>query len=154
PLSRAVTAVMGDVYTELLSKEQHIERVTRAEEERSLETIEGGLSRLEELKSAKAISGDDAFKLYDTYGFPIDLTQMIAGERGQSVDVEGFERALGQQRRRSRAARKAAAEGGEGRQRRGEWVELKTKVQQRWSGYDATKADTEPIASRPTADQL
>src|SRR2546421_3025135 len=131
PLTRSVTGVMGDVYAELVSKEQHIERVTRAEEERFLETIEGGLSRMEEVKSAKAISGDDAFKLYDTYGFPIDLTQMIAGERGQNVDVEGFERALGQQRSRSRAARKAAAEGGEGRQRRGEWVELKKKGQQR-----------------------
>src|SRR5438270_95523 len=154
PLTRAVTGVMGDVYAELLSKEQHIERVTRAEEERFLETIEGGLSRLEELKGAKAISGDEAFKLYDTYGFPIDLTQMIAAERGQIVDAEGFERALGQQRRRSRAARKAAAGGGEGRRRGGEWVEVKKQSKQTWIGYDATKAETEPIAFRQTGDQL
>ena len=153
PLTRAVTGAMGDVYPELVSKEQHIERVTRAEEERFLETIEGGLSRLEELKGAKAISGEDAFKLYDTYGFPIDLTQMIAAERGQTVDTEGFEHALGQQRRRSRAARKAAAGGGEGR-RRGEWVELKKKGKQKWIGYDATKAETEPIAFRQSGDQL
>src|SRR5205814_1608651 len=59
-LTRAVTGAMGDVYPELVSKEQHIERVTRAEEERFLETIEGGLARMEEVKSAKAISGDDA----------------------------------------------------------------------------------------------
>jgi alanyl-tRNA synthetase len=156
PLTRAVTGTMGDVYPELTSKEQHIERVTRAEEERFLETIEGGLSRLEELRSTKAISGDEAFKLYDTYGFPIDLTQMIAAEREQVVDVEGFERALGQQRRKSRAARKAAAEGGEGRRRGGggEWVEVKKKGAQKWIGYEATKADTAPLAFRQTGDQL
>ena len=154
PLTRAVRAVMGDVYPELASKEQHIERVTRAEEERFLETIEGGLGRLEELKGAPGISGEDAFKLYDTYGFPIDLTQMIAAERHQAVDVEGFERALGQQRQKSRAARKAAAEGGEGRRRGGEWVEVKKKGKQKWIGYEATKAETEPIAFRQTGDQL
>jgi alanyl-tRNA synthetase len=151
-LTRAVTGVMGDVYPELVSKEQHIERVTRAEEERFLETIEGGLSRLEELKSAKAISGDEAFKLYDTYGFPIDLTQMIAAERGQAVDAEGFERALGQQRRRSRAARKVVGAGQRGGG--GEWVEIKKKGQQKWIGYESTKAETEPLAFRQTGDQL
>src|SRR5205814_4701649 len=78
PLTRAVSGVMGDVYPELVSKEQHLERVTRAEEERFLETIEGGLSRMEELRHQPIISGEDAFKLYDTYGFPLDLTQMIA----------------------------------------------------------------------------
>src|SRR5216110_1401826 len=153
-LTRAVTGAMGDVYPELVSKEQHIERVTRAEEERFLETIEGGLARMEELRHQPVISGEDAFKLYDTYGFPPDLTQMIAGEHGHTVDVEGFEQALGQQRRRSRAARKAAAGGGEGRQRGGEWVELKKKGKQKWIGYEATKADTEPIAFRQTGDQL
>ena len=154
PLTRAVRTVMGDVYPELVSKEQHIERVTRAEEERFLETIDGGLSRLEELKAAKVIAGEDAFKLYDTYGFPIDLTQMIAGERGQSVDVEGFERALDLQRGRSRAARKAAAKGSEGGPRRGEWVDVKKKGKQKWIGYETTKAETEPIAFRQTGDQL
>jgi len=154
PLTRSVTGAMGDVYPELGSKEQHIERVTRAEEERFLETIEGGLTRMEELRHQPVISGDDAFKLYDTYGFPLDLTQMIAAEHGHTVDVEGFEQALGQQRRRSRAARKAAAGGGEGRQRGGEWVELKKKGKQKWIGYEATKAETEPIAFRQTGDQL
>src|SRR5216110_711414 len=154
PLTRSVTGVMGDVYAELVSKEQHIERVTRAEEERFLETIEGGLARMEELRHQPVISGEDAFKLYDTYGFPLDLTQMIAAEHRHTVDVEGFEKALGQQRSRSRAARKAAAGGGEGRQRGGEWVELKKKGKQKWIGYEATKADTEPIAFRQTGDQL
>src|SRR6266545_2222792 len=154
PLTRAVTAVMGDVYPELVSKEPHIERVTRAEEERFLETIEGGLTRMEELRHQPVISGDDAFKLYDTYGFPLDLTQMIAAEHGHTVDGEGFEQALGQQRRRSRAARKAAAVGGEGRPRGGEWVELKKKGKQKWIGYESTKTETEPIAFRQSGDQL
>jgi alanyl-tRNA synthetase len=155
PLIRTVGTLMGPVYPDLAQKEPHIERVTRAEEERFLETIEGGLGRLDELKGAGAISGDDAFKLYDTYGFPLDLTQLIAGERGQTVDTEGFERALGAQRRRSRAARnvgagrrKAAKGGG------GEWVELKAKGRQQWVGYEATRAETEPIAFRQTGDQL
>src|SRR5882672_1494807 len=150
-LTRAVSGVMGDVYPELVSKEQHIERVTRAEEERFLETIEGGLERMEELKGRGVITGEDAFKLYDTFGFPIDLTQMIASERNQTVDVGGFEQALGQQRRRSRAARKVVVEG---RQRGGEWVEVKKKGQQKWIGYEATKTETEPIAFRQTGDQL
>ena len=152
-LTRSVTAVMGEVYPEIVSKEQHIERVTRAEEERFLETIEGGLSRMDELRHQPIISGEDAFKLYDTYGFPLDLTQMIAAEHGHTVDVEGFEQALGHQRRRSRAARKAGTRD-TGQVQRGEWVELKKKGKQKWIGYDATKAETQPIAFRQTGDQL
>src|SRR2546422_7315868 len=131
PLTRAVTGSMGDVYPEIVSKEPHLERVTRAEEERFLETIEGGLARMEELRHQPIVSGEDAFKLYDTYGFPLDLTQMIAAERGHTVDVEGFEQALGQQRRRSRAARKV------GKVQRvvgklGGWVNVKAKGRQKW----------------------
>jgi alanyl-tRNA synthetase len=156
PLTRAVSGVMGDVYPELVSKQQHIERVTRAEEERFLETIEGGLARMEQLRHQPIVSGEDAFKLYDTYGFPLDLTQMIAAEHGHTVDVAGFEQALTQQRRRSRAARKS---GGEEKRRRGaaeggEWVEVKKKGRQKWVGYDVTKAETEPIAFRQAGDQL
>jgi alanyl-tRNA synthetase len=156
PLTKTVAALMGPVYPDLVQKEQHIERVTRAEEERFLETIDGGLERMEELRGQTTISGDDTFKLYDTYGFPLDLTQMIAGERGQGVDVAGFEQSLEKQRRRSRAARKVggerrrgAAEGGGG-----EWIQVKPKARQEWVGYGATKTETEPIAFRQTGDQL
>ncbi len=148
---------MGDVYPELASKEQHIERVTRAEEERFLETIAGGLTRMEELRHQPIISGEDAFKLYDTYGFPLDLTQMIAAEHGHAVDVEGFERALAVQRNRSRLAgtiRGGSSLRGDLTGRKGDWVELKKKAQQRWVGYEATKAETEPIAFRQSGDQL
>src|SRR5439155_1517447 len=103
-LAHEACELMGVVYPELLAKRQHIETVTRAEEERFFETIEGGLKRLDELKRLKVIPGPDAFKLYDTYGFPIDLTQLIAAERGQTVDVAGFERELGKQRTRSQDA--------------------------------------------------
>ncbi|HEV2670273.1 MAG TPA: alanine--tRNA ligase [Gemmatimonadales bacterium] len=153
PLIRVVSSTMGDVYPELPSKEQHIERVTRAEEERFLETIEGGLARMEELRHQPVISGDDAFKLYDTYGFPLDLTQMIAAEHGHTVDVEGFEQALGHQRQRSRAAHKLSkAQTVVGKL--GAWVTLKTRAKQKWIGYESTKAETEPIAFRQTGDQL
>src|SRR5205807_1583566 len=100
-LVHTVSGLMGNVYPELVQKRSHLESVTRAEEERFFDTIEGGLERLEQLRGAKAISGAEAFKLYDTFGFPIDLTQLIAGERGQAVDVAGFERELGKQRTRS-----------------------------------------------------
>src|SRR5881296_3385920 len=152
PLTRAVTGAMGDVYPELISKEPHIDRVTRAEEERFLETIEGGLARMEELRHQPVISGEDAFKLYDTNGFPLDLTQMIAAEHGHTVDVEGFETALAEQRRRSRTARQVAAK--LKAPAKGEWVEVKKKGKQKWIGYESTRAETDPIAFRQTGDQL
>jgi len=100
-LAHTVAGLMGSVYPELVKQRAHLESVTRAEEERFFDTIEGGLARLDELQNVKVIAGADAFKLYDTYGFPIDLTQLIAAERGQTVDVAGFERELGKQRTRS-----------------------------------------------------
>src|SRR5229473_1574234 len=113
-LVKSVDGLMGSVYPALVQKRTHIESVTRAEEERFFDTIEGGLERLEELKGAKVISGAEAFKLYDTYGFPIDLTQLIAAERSQTVDVAGFERELERQRTRSRAALERSKGGGGG----------------------------------------
>ena len=156
-LVNTVTDVMGDVYPQLTQKQALIERVTRAEEERFLETIEGGLSRMEELKGTPAISGEDAFKLYDTYGFPLDLTQVIARERGQEVDAEGFERALDVQRRRSRAARGAdLVPGGAGpaviTRERGAWVELEPRAAQHWVGYETTRAETRLLAFRQADD--
>ncbi len=107
PLADLVVEQMGAVYPELAAKAGFIHEVTETEERRFLETIEGGLRRLEEIfrSGATTISGEEAFKLYDTFGFPIDLTQIIAGERGVSVEIAGFERALEEQRERSRAAR-------------------------------------------------
>ncbi len=164
-LARTVTETMGDVYPELRNKRDHIETVTRAEEERFFETIEGGLRRLDELRGAKTISGADAFKLYDTYGFPIDLTQLIAAERDQAVDLAGFERALAAQRERSRAAHASdtftvtdsatAIMKGPGILRVGRdgaWVEVKPKARQKWVGYEQTRAETDLLAFRKTED--
>ncbi|HEX9105819.1 MAG TPA: alanine--tRNA ligase-related protein, partial [Longimicrobiales bacterium] len=89
----------------------------------------------------------DVFKLYDTFGFPVDLTELIARERGYAVDSEGFEKALEEQRERSRADRRAAGlevttELADG------WVELDTAAEQEWVGYEETETDTDVIAFR------
>src|SRR6476619_3859489 len=106
-LTDVVVRNLGSVYPELPAKASYIREVTETEEHRFLETIEGGLRRLEEIfaSGAREIPGDEAFKLYDTFGFPIDLTAIIAEERGVTVDTGGFERALAEQRQRSRQAR-------------------------------------------------
>ncbi|MFN2398443.1 MAG: alanine--tRNA ligase [Gemmatimonadaceae bacterium] len=112
----AVVAAMGNVYPELRQRARHITETTLAEEERFLATIEEGMARFEVLAPAKStqgstelrgtISGDDAFRLYDTYGFPIDLTELMARERGYTIDIAGFEQALEAQRAQSREERK------------------------------------------------
>jgi alanyl-tRNA synthetase len=112
-----VIETMHDVYPELKVRRKHLLDTTRAEEERFLATIDGGMARFEALaplvstKGATGlrgtISGDDAFRLYDTFGFPIDLTELMARERGYLVDIAGFDAALGAQRRQSQEERKS-----------------------------------------------
>lgn len=110
-LVEVVGEIMGSYYTDIITKREFIEKVIRNEEERFHETLSDGLAILanisEEAKSAgkSMISGPDAFKLYDTYGFPLDLTEDYAAEHGLGVDREGFEAAMQQQRDRARAAR-------------------------------------------------
>src|SRR5258708_16511303 len=148
---------MGGVYPELVVKREHIEKVVQAEEERFLETIAGGLRRMDESKGATVISGEDAFKLYDTYGFPLDLTQMIAVERGQKVDAEGFELALAQQRRRSRAARAVGTGTGAPAVHTGKdgaWIKVKPKAAQKWIGYEKMKAETSLVEFRQQGDRV
>jgi len=156
-LVHTVSGLMGNVYPELVQKRSHLESVTRAEEERFFDTIEGGLERLEQLQGAKAISGAEAFKLYDTFGFPIDLTQLIAGERGQAVDVAGFERELGKQRTRSHEALERSKTAAGGRvavhvKRGGEWRTVKPRAKQKWVGYDTTRAETDVLRFRQASD--
>jgi alanyl-tRNA synthetase len=167
PLALAVVDGLQDVYPELSAKRDQIEKVTRIEEERFLETIEGGLTRLEEIltESSGAVSGADAFKLYDTYGFPLDLTELIAAERGRTVDVQGFELALEEQQRRSRGAAggagaaeaAAAAVGAPGVRRTGRggaWIRVAPRKRQKFVGYDTTKAETDILAFRRADDRL
>ncbi|WP_277051662.1 alanine--tRNA ligase [Zestomonas thermotolerans] len=103
----ALVAEMGDAFPELKQQQAHIERVLKTEEEQFAKTLEQGLRILEqdlaELKGT-VIPGDIVFKLYDTYGFPYDLTADIARERGLTLDEPGFERAMEAQRERARAS--------------------------------------------------
>jgi len=103
----ALCAEMGAAYPELLKVRDQVERVLRQEEERFAETLEQGMKILEEDiagLSGTIIPGETVFKLYDTYGFPADLTADIAQARGLSLDMHGFEDAMAQQRERARAA--------------------------------------------------
>src|ERR1051325_310268 len=110
-VSRTVVQIMGDAYPELRQNEKRIAEVILIEEERFAETLEKGLGLLEEavaeLKRGKhkMLSGEVAFKLYDTYGFPLDLTEDILRNEGILVDVGGFERLMEEQRTRAREAR-------------------------------------------------
>ncbi len=100
--------LMGEAYPELPAAQTTVERALRAEEERFAETLDSGMKIFDEIaaKADRIIPGDEAFRLYDTYGFPLDLTQDIARERNLSVDLSGFEDAMEQQRETARAAGK------------------------------------------------
>jgi alanyl-tRNA synthetase len=102
-----LVAAMGEAYPELVRGQSHVERILKLEEERFAETLEQGMKILEEdlatLQGA-VIAGDTVFRLYDTYGFPMDLTADIARERGLTIDSEGFEAAMNAQRARAREA--------------------------------------------------
>jgi len=97
---------MGEAYPELTAKRDIVGKALLAEEERFGETLENGMKVFDEVatRSGKVIPGADAFRLYDTYGFPVDLTADIARERGLTVDMAGFEKAMNEQRERARAA--------------------------------------------------
>ncbi|MGB2981572.1 MAG: alanine--tRNA ligase [Candidatus Zixiibacteriota bacterium] len=109
-LSSVVVDMMGKTYPELEAKKEHVALVIKSEEERFEETLDLGLELFENVservrkEGSNTIPGEEVFKLYDTYGFPLDLTQVIAQEKGLSVDVPGFEALLEGQRERSRAA--------------------------------------------------
>ena len=109
---------MGGAYPELAAKQAFVEDALRTEEQRFGETLEHGMRLFDEVAdksragtSGKTIPGADAFRLYDTYGFPVDLTADIARERGLEVDMAGFEQAMNEQRERARAAGKFEARG-------------------------------------------
>jgi alanyl-tRNA synthetase len=109
----AVVASLGDVFPELKQQQPLIERIIRTEEESFGRTLDRGIKRFEDITteisvhpSAKILGGKLAFELYDTYGFPLDMTQLLAAERGLTVDTEGFEREMEAQRARARAAQK------------------------------------------------
>ncbi len=113
-LVRVLEQEMGAAYPELTRGRAHAERVLKQEEERFAETLANGMVLLEaairNLRGAKVIDGDTVFKLYDTYGFPVDLTADVARERGLTLDQARFETAMEEQRRRSQEASKFAVD--------------------------------------------
>lgn len=118
----------GDVFPEIKAQADQIARVIEGEEKSFLHTLENGLARFDQLDTAgNIIRGADAFELYDTYGFPIDLTRLLAEEKGLTIDESGFEEALAQQKERSRA---------DATKEVGDWTILNPGEEVQFVGYD------------------
>ncbi|MFJ4136919.1 alanine--tRNA ligase [Pseudomonas fragi] len=136
----ALVAEMGESFPELVREQANIERVLKAEEEQFSKTLEHGLKILEldlaELKGT-VVPGDVVFKLYDTYGFPMDLTADIARERNLTVDEEGFEREMEAQRVRARSASSFGLDYN---------TLVKVDVPTEFVGYNATQASAKVVA--------
>ena len=135
---------MGDAYPELKAQNELIVRVIKEEEDSFLRTLENGIKRMDAIMAdTKAtgksiIDGKEAFTLFDTYGFPLDLTELIARENGLTIDEEGFQANMQAQKERARNA--AAVENGD-------WVELHTGTTE-FVGYDFFEAETEVLRYR------
>ncbi len=156
----AVVKEMGSTYPTLRERQDHLLRVTRAEEERFFQTIEGGMDRFDRIApraeasprgpdggSSPIIPGEEVFRLYDTFGFPHDLTRVMAEERGYDVDLEGFEEELQAQRLRSRADRARSRADAEDEDSSG-WAVLDPDREQVFVGYDQTEVETNAFAFR------
>ncbi len=103
-IADAVTDIMGDAYPELRNNRDFVQTVIKLEEERFLSVFQNGYAMLNDaLMGADSLEGETAFRLWDTYGFPIEITQEIAAESGVGVDMEGFESHMAEQRERARA---------------------------------------------------
>ncbi len=135
---------MGEAYPELKAQNELIVRVIKEEEDSFLRTLENGIKRMDAIMAdTKAagktvIDGKEAFTLFDTYGFPLDLTELIARENGMTIDEEGFKANMQAQKERARNA--AAVENGD-------WVELHAGTTE-FVGYDFTEAETEVLRYR------
>jgi alanyl-tRNA synthetase len=126
---------MGVAFPELKAQKQLIENVIKEEETSFLRTLDQGLVLLDDIISSsksKEISGEKVFELYDTFGFPIDLTSLILSEKGYSLDEKGFEEELQKQKNRSRAASETSTE---------DWTILKEDDIEEFIGYDNLEAD-------------
>jgi len=133
---------MGEAYPELVEAKSHVETILKNEEQRFAETLDQGMEILESaISSLKGdrLSGDVVFKLYDTYGFPIDLTADIARERGLTVDRKGFEEQMEAQRKRARGASKFKAKVPIGSL---PLAGYGAEAESRFTGYDVTSGDS------------
>ncbi len=127
-----------DVFPEIKSQQDFIIRVIQEEENAFLRTLETGIRKFEEYKG-KNIEGKFAFELYDTFGFPIDLTQLMAREKGMDVDMEGFNSSLEEQKKRSRAASVVDTE---------DWITVNKGDTVEFTGYDELECETEILRYR------
>lgn len=126
------------VFPELPAQRDFVKRVIQEEEAGFLRTLDTGIRKFEAW-TAKTIDGDFAFELYDTYGFPIDLTQLMARESGKEVDMAGFDRCMAEQKNRSRKATAVSA---------GDWVIVGDETDVEFVGYDALECQAEIIKYR------
>lgn len=112
-LVQKVADNFGDVFPELIKQKDIITKIIKGEEESFLQTLDAGISKLDDitkdLKKGDSISGQDAFLLYDSFGFPLDLTALIARDKGLSVDESGFDKLMAEQKSRSKSSRKVSS---------------------------------------------
>lgn len=135
---------MGEQFPELKAQQTLIEKVILEEETSFLKTLESGIVKFEnycaKLEKGKKVDGDFAFELFDTYGFPIDLTQLLASEKLLEVDMEGFQKGLAAQKQRSRAAAAVETE---------DWIELVDAVKPtQFVGYDTLTCESKILKYR------
>ncbi|NOX89569.1 MAG: alanine--tRNA ligase [Calditrichaeota bacterium] len=151
-----VVEIMGDAYPEIKERMEHVQAVIRAEEEHFNHTLDRGLEIFEkiknELKSGKqlVIPGHEVFRLYDTYGFPVDLTRILAEEHGLTLDMAGFEEMMEAQRQRARAASKFVMTEGE----QSGWVILNEGKDSKFVGYEELAIETHIMRYRITENEI
>ena len=141
-LVKALCYTMGNAFPELKEQRQLIENVVREEEHSFLKKLNQGLVLLDSViasEKRKVVDGRKAFELYDTYGFPIDLTALILGERGYGLDKEGFKVAMQEQKDRSKSASEVSKE---------DWTILSCDITQEFVGYDILEADVKLVKYR------
>ena len=151
----SVIKVMGDSYSEIRDKESHIKNVIRAEEEsfgqtldKGLEVFENILNNLDNKKYEKfIISGENAFKLYDTYGFPLDLTKLMAKERNISIDEKGFLECMEKQKARSRSQSEFKVS-----EDNIDWVSIDKKIKHSFIGYSESSSKSKIVKYRNLSD--
>ncbi|MDP2173651.1 MAG: alanine--tRNA ligase [Candidatus Cloacimonadaceae bacterium] len=136
----SVIGIMGHHFYELKGKDEYIKMVIRAEEERFNHTLDTGLERFADICArleTTTISGKDAFMLYDTFGFPLDLTLILAEEKGLGVDTSGFDNQMESQKERARKASKFSLQNEDI-----DWIELKQATPTEFTGYDSTETES------------
>ncbi len=141
-LVTVLTDTMGNAFPELKEQRQLIENVIKEEEHSFLNTLEQGLGLLDQVVAGtqgKQVDGRKAFELYDTYGFPVDLTALILQEKGYSLDEKSFQMAMQEQKDRSKSASKTTKE---------DWTILSEDSEQEFVGYDFLEADVKLVKYR------